>query len=585
MEHSFLFNAIVYLSAAVIAVPLSKRLGLGSILGYLIAGSILGPWGLSLVRDVEGSMHFGELGVVFLMFLIGLELQLSRVWEMRRAVFGMGAAQMGLTSLIIALLGIAVGLSPVPAVVVGIGLSLSSTAFALQLLAERNELKSAFGQLAFAILLFQDVAVAPLLAILPLLSERATATNVASPVVIAATILAIVFGGRYLLRPILRAMAWTHAREIFTAASLLLVLGIAAVMQAIGLSMALGAFLAGVLLADSEYRHELEADLEPFKGLLLGLFFISVGMSVDYGLLVSRPTTVVLGTVLLLVVKTIVLGIVGKLAKLNEPSTRALAVSISQGGEFAFVLFGIASASGLMDPTLASLLVLVVALSMALTPLLVKFNDKVLSPWRSPDPPPFDDIKNEQNPVIIAGYGRVGQIAARILRVKGIGFTALEHDPQHVEVVRRFGQRIYYGDASRLDLLEAAGAKHAKVFILAIDDVEASVRTAEAVRHHFGHLKIFARVRNREHAHQLLDLGIEANYRETLATSLELTKDVLLDLGFKPEHAAETIRRFREHDEQMLKEQHAVYKDEQALIDYSNRSTQLLSELFRTDKK
>ncbi len=580
----FLREALIYLTAAVFAVPVSKFLGLGSVLGYLAAGSLIGPWGLKFISDAKSTAHFGEFGVVFLLFVIGLELKPSRLWSLRRAVFGMGAAQVGLSASLFGLLASAYGLPPLTASVVGIGLSLSSTAFALQLLAERNQLNTPFGQTSFAILLFQDLAVIPLLAALPLLSKNSSGPSMAHPLIVVAVILAISFGGRYVLKPIFRAIAYARTKEIFTAASLLLVLGIAAVMQAIGLSMALGAFLAGVVLADSEYRHELEADIEPFKGLLLGLFFISVGMTVDYGLMQNQAGVVALGVFSLILFKMAILFGLGRVAKLGNESSINLAVTISQGGEFAFVLFAIGSDTGLLDGSTAALLVLIVTLSMAVTPLLILLHDRFLVPRLRPSKPPYDEIKNDQSPVLIAGYGRVGQIPARVLKVENFDFTALEHDPEHVSTVMKYGVKIYYGDASRVDLIEAAGAKNAKVFILAIDDMEASLRTAESVRRHFPHLKIFARARNREHVYKLMDLGVTQIYRETYATSLELARDVLKALNFTVEEAEETVRCFRAHDEKMLIEAHKIHKDEEALINFSKKSTEQLMELFQADR-
>lgn len=583
-EHSFLQEALVYLTAAVFAVPLSKFLGLGSVLGYLVAGSLIGPWGFGFIRDTQSTVHFAELGVVFLLFVIGLELKPSRLWALRKAVFGMGAGQVGATGLIFGLVASVAGLEPVAATIVGIGLSLSSTAFALQLMGERNQLSTPFGQTSFAILLFQDLAVIPLLAALPLLAKTTAGPAMASPVVIGSVILGIAFGGRYILKPIFRGIAYARTKEIFTAASLLLVLGIAALMNAIGLSAALGSFLAGVVLADSEYRHELEADIEPFKGLLLGLFFISVGMTVDYGLFANHTGMVIGGALGLIAVKMIVLYALGRVGKLGNESSINMAVTISQGGEFAFVLFGIGAEGGLIPSATSGLLVLIVTISMAITPLLLALHDRFLVPRLRPAKPPYEKVRDENNQVIIAGYGRVGQIPARILKLEEFDFTALEHDPEHVSTVLKYGVKIYYGDASRLDLLEAAGAKSAKVFILAIDDVEGSVRTAEMVRRHFPHLKIFARARNRQHAYRLIELGITLIYRETFGTSLEMARDVLKALDFTQEEADESVRCFRMHDERMLREAHKIHKDEQALINFSKKSTEELMELFRADR-
>ena len=582
--HNFLREALIYLTAAVFAVPISKFLGLGSVLGYLVAGSIIGPWGFRFISDAQSTVHFAELGVVFLLFVIGLELKPSRLWSLRRAVFGMGAGQVGLSGLIFGLMAYSMGTDPVASGIIGIGLSLSSTAFALQLMGERNQLSTPFGQTSFAILLFQDLAVIPLLAALPLLAKTSTGPVMASPLIIVGVILGIAFGGRYVLKPIFRGIAYARTKEIFTAASLLLVLGIAALMNAIGLSMALGAFLAGVVLADSEYRHELEADIEPFKGLLLGLFFISVGMTVDYGLLASQTFTVVAGAFLLIAVKMVVLYGLGRVGKLGNESSLNMAATISQGGEFAFVLFGIGAESGLIPTATSGLLVLIVTLSMAFTPLVLALHNRFLLPRLRPAKPPYDNVKDDHNQVIIAGYGRVGQIPARVLKLEDFDFTALEHDPEHVSTVLKYGVKIYYGDASRLDLLEAAGAKRAKVFILAIDDVEGSVRTAEIVRTHFPHLKIFARARNRSHAYRLIELGITLIYRETFATSLEMARDVLKALDFTQEEADESVRCFRVHDERMLMEAHKIHKDEQALINFSKKSAEELLDLFRGDR-
>ncbi len=580
-----LFETLIYLAAAVLSVPLSKALGLGSVVGYLMAGSAIGPWGLRLISDTKTANHVSEFGVVFLLFVIGLELKPSRLWSLRRAVFGLGAAQVIGTTALFTAVGLTLGLPFASAALVGIGLSLSSTAFAMQLLGERNQLSTPFGQTSFAILLFQDLAVIPLMAVLPLLApQTAGQSAMAHPLTVAAVILGIAFLGGRVLKPLFRIIARARTKEIFTAATLLLVLGIALLMQSIGLSMELGAFLAGVVLADSEYRHELEADIEPFKGLLLGLFFISVGMTVDYGLLGAKTGMVAAGVVGLIAIKAAVLIALGKIAKLGAESSLNMAATISQGGEFAFVLFALGVQFGLLDTSTSSLLILIVTLSMAVTPFLVSLNDKLVSPRLRPEKCPFDKVPMAENPVLIAGYGRMGQIPARVLKVKGFDFTALEHDPEHVSVVLKYGAKIYYGDASRLDLLEAAGAKHAKIFILAIDDVEASLRTAEIVRQHFPHLKIFARARNREHAHHLMDLGITSIYREVYATSLEMTRDVLKTLGLAPERAEETVHKFREHDEKMLVEAYGVHKNEQELINFSKRSTEQLLELFRGDQ-
>lgn len=587
---ALLAEAAIFLTAAVIAVPLFRRLKLGAVLGYLAAGIAVGPWGLGLVAEVDNVMHFAELGVVLLLFVIGLELQPSRLWVLRRSVFGLGSAQVAATAALIAAAALALGISWQAACVIGFGLAMSSTAFVLQVLAERNQLTARFGRSSFAILLFQDLAVIPLLAIIPLLGPAGSATRTGgnallSGVIALAVIGAVIVGGRLLLRPVLQVIARTRIQEIFTAAALLVVIGVALLMSGIGLSMSLGAFLAGVLLADSEFRHELEANIEPFKGLLLGLFFISVGMSVDLGLIASRPALVIAGVVGLMLIKALVLYAVGRAANHDAGSARSLAATLAQGGEFAFVLFNLAAANGVMERELVGLLVVVVSLSMAATPLAMALNDALARRLhRTTTAPAFDDIQaNEDSSVIIAGFGRVGQIVARILLVRRIGFTALDISAEQVETVRKFGRKVYFGDASRVELLSAARADRARLFVLAIDDVEASIRTAETVRRHFPELRILARARNRFHAYRLMDLGVELIERETLQSSLQLARGVLEQLGVPAWEAERTIERFRMHDAQTLQRQHAVYHDERRLIQTSREAAAELQGLFESD--
>jgi len=581
--HAFLFNLVAFLTAAVVAVPLFRRLGLGSVLGYLVAGSLLGPWGIGLIRDVKNTMGFAELGVVLLLFVIGLELKPSRLWVMRRAIFGMGGAQLGITTLILAAILYSLGQSVPAAFIAGLGLSLSSTAFALQILSEKNQLTTGYGRASFAILLFQDLAVIPLLGLIPLMGGGDASFT---PLSFAKVILAIgiiTVGGRYLLRPLFRMVASSRTREVFTAAALLVVVGTGVLMEVVGLSMALGTFLAGVLLADSEYRHQLEADLEPFKGLLLGLFFMAVGMSVDYGLILQRPLAI-LGIVLgFMAVKYAIVYGVARLAKFSDEAAKNMATVLPQGGEFAFVLFGVAVQAHVMPAELANLLIVSVTFSMVLSPVFIALNEKFVCPRANIVKETFDAVPSQNAPVIIAGFGRVGQIVGRILRVQNISFTALEHDSEQVEQIRRFGNEIFYGDASRLDLLEIAGAKQAKVFVLAIDDVAASIHTAKAVREHFPHLKIFARARNRQHVYELMTLGAHVINRETFASSLELSEELLVELGMSEEKAKLTILKFRGHDERVLIEQQKLYGDEVKLINYSKQAAQQLVGLFRSD--
>lgn len=584
---SLLYSTVLFLAAAVVAVPLSRRLGLGTVLGFLLAGVILGPWGLGFVREADEVLHFSELGVALLLFLIGLELQPARLWALRGPVFGWGAAQVMATTFVLMLVALAVGLNIVSASIVGLALALSSTAFALQLLGEKNQLGTAHGQTAFGILLFQDLAAIPMLAIIPLLSPTAadpTGTESLLAVLKAVAVIAsVVVGGRLLLPQFFRLAASTNTREILTAASLLVVVGTALLVQQAGLSMALGAFLAGVLLAESEYRHELEADIEPFKGLLMGLFFMAVGMSVDLGVILREPLTVVIVVVGLLAIKALLLYALGRAAKLDTSSSVDLALYISQGGEFAFVLFSVAASTQVLDRELVGLLIVAVSLSMAATPLLLALNEHVLKLGRREESPPFDRIDEPANPVIIAGFGRVGQVVARILRVKGIPFTGLEASYEQVDFVRKYGNKIYFGDASRLDLLRAARVGQAKVFVLAIDDVEVSIRTAQTVRQYFPKIKIYARARNRMHAYRLLDIGVDNVIRETFLSSTALTREVLQGLGLPATESEEAVLTFQRHDEALLRRQHAIYQDEAQLIASTKAGTQELQRLFEQD--
>ena len=585
---SFLHQALVFLAAAVVAVPLFKRLGLGSVLGYLTAGAVIGPWGAKLVTDVENILHVSELGVVLLLFVIGLELRPSRLWELRRSVFGMGGAQVLLTGALLSGVALVLGLTPGAAIIAGFGLSLSSTAFALQLLAERNQLTTGYGRLAFGILLLQDLAVIPLLAVLPLLGDGGAASpepGWLTGLKVMGVLVGVVLAGRYLMRPAFRAVASFHSQELFTATALLVVAGTASLVSAVGLSMALGAFLAGVLLAESEYRHELEADIEPFKGLLLGLFFIAVGMSVSLGLIVEKPLLIgglVVGLVLL---KGAVLYGLGRFSLKQDEPALSLGVVISQGGEFAFVLFSLAVSFRVMDRALADLLVVVVGLSMATTPLLYAVHERWVRPrfQKKAEARAFDVAPEEDTPVIIAGFGRVGQMVGRLLRVKRIGFTAIDASPEHIDFMKRFGSKIFYGDASRLDLLRAARADKAKVFVLAIDDIEASLRTAQVVKEHFPHLTLFARARNRVHAYRLLDMGIRRVTRETFAGSLEMGEEVLQAMGLTYSESHRALERLRDHDEELLRETAQYYKDEAKLVEMAAKARKELESLFEQD--
>jgi glutathione-regulated potassium-efflux system ancillary protein KefC/glutathione-regulated potassium-efflux system protein KefB len=575
----------IFLAATVVAVPLFRRFKLSAVLGYLAAGMVVGPWGLGLFEDVEAILHLSEFGVVMLLFVIGLELQPSRLWVLRIAVFLGGAAQVGVTT---ALLALAIHLlgQPWPAsIVIGFALSLSSTALILQVLAERGELNTRHGRSAFAILLFQDLAIMPALVLLPFLSGgTGDAMSWRQVVYPAVAIVATVGAGRYLLRPVLRIVANTRAQEAFTAAALLVVVGTALLFQASGLSMALGAFIAGVLLADSEYRHELEADIEPFKGLLLGLFFIAVGMSCNLGVLAEAPVRVVALTFTYLAVKAAAIWMAATLSRHDGPTARRLAVALAGGGEFAFVLFTLATRGRLIDPETADLLVIVVTASMIVAPLLIAAAGAIAKRFAPPAAAPtFDTIESEEPRVLIAGFGRFGQIVARVLRARRIRFTALEISQAQVDFVRRFGNKLYYGDATRLEMLRAAGADHADVLVLAIDDVDASVKTADMVRRHFPKLRVLARARNRQHAFRLMDAGVEEIWRETYASSLEVAEAALVALGTRRDAAEAQVRRFRTHDEATLREQASVRDDEEKLIATAQASARQLEKLFETD--
>lgn len=589
--HGFLADALVFLIAAVIAVPLFRRLGLGAVLGYLAAGVVIGPHVLGFISDPESVLTASEFGVVMLLFIIGLELSPARLWVMRRQVFGIGSLQVGISA---ALIGGAValwGLGWKASLVVGMGLALSSTAVGLQLLAERKALTADFGCIAFAILLFQDAIAIPLLALIPLLGEAKAAQQSAPGLDAVMTaigvILAIVIGGRYLLRPLFRVVARAKAVEVFTASALLVVVGAAFLVQQAGLSMALGAFLAGVLLAESEFRHELESHIEPFKGLLLGLFFMAVGMSIDLGVIVAEPGQVVIGTLALLALKFAVLFAVGRqAARLKAGAPLQLAAALSMGGEFAFVVFAEAGKAGLLAPAESSLLVVIVGMSMAATPLLLLAVDRHCRGLEASKAaaPAFDTIDDEHEPkVIIAGFGRMGQMIGRMLRAQHIPFTALENSPDQVELSRRFGNTLYFGDPSRPELLRAARADRAEILVLTTDDPEANIRTARMIKRLYPHLKVYARARNRQHAFRLMDLGLEGITRETFPAALEMTRSVLLALGQDAAVVESRLRTFREHDESLLREQHLVYDDEAALVQSSREAFADLERLFEAD--
>lgn len=577
---------IIFLGAALVMVPLLKRTGLASVIGYLATGVLLGPHVMGLISDTHEVLEFSEFGVVMLLFLIGLELQPSRLWVLRHSVFGLGGLQVLLTGLLFMGAGLLAGFSPAISFLVGFGLAMSSTAFVLQLLSEKNQLTSQHGRKAFAILLFQDLAVVPLLAAIPLLAGKSAAISWMDAGKIMLVAALFVISSRTLVRPAFRFIASAGAREMFTAAALFIVIGSAILTELLGVSMAMGAFAAGVLLADSEYRHELEASLQPFKGLLLGLFFIAVGMTADVALLAREPLAMIGLALLLMTLKFLLLMLIGRLSGADLHCNVHLGVALSQGGEFAFVLFTAAASGKLLPVALAEQLILVVTLSMALTPLAFVVLEKVVDPWlRRDERREFDTVPDHDTPVIIAGFGRFGQIVARVLRMHHIPFTALEADVRQVDFVRRFGNRVYYGNPANNELLRAAGAAKARIFVLAMDNVEDSMRTAESVRHYFPHIAVYARARDRAHAYRLMDLGVKVINRETYLSSLDMAEKVLAGLGLSAEKAASGVARFRQYDEELMTRQHAIYQDEASLMETTRQAMEELESLFESDEQ
>jgi len=596
------FQVFVYLLAAVISVPLAKRLGLGSVLGYLLAGIVIGPFGLRLVGSAHGDvMHIAEFGVVMMLFVIGLELRPAVLWKLRGPIVGLGGAQMLGTAGAVAVLATWLGLRWQMAVAVGFIVAMSSTAIVLQLLSEKDQMRTAGGKSAFAVLLFQDIAVLPILALLPLLATVAPtggadhAKNAISDLpgwqhalVVVAAIAAVILGGRYLLGPFFRYIAATHLREMFTVTALLLVVAIALLMQRVGLSPALGAFLAGVVLAESKYRHQLETDIEPFKGLLLGLFFISVGAGIDFAVIVDQPATIALLVVAVLALKFIVLLAVSRVSRL-EPSQRYLfAFALAQGGEFAFVLCSFATQGGVLVAQMANLLGVTIALTMAAAPLLMMINERFVQPrFRSvlPAREP-DEIEERDNPVILAGVGRFGHIVARLLVVNGFGTTVLDNDAEQVETLGRFGIKSFYGDATRLDLLHTAGAARARIFIIAIDNEEKALEVVDLVQENFPKLRILARATSRQHAYELLRKGVTDVYRETFGSAVDLSVHALGVLGLDGERARRAAQIFREHDEASVREMAQVQNgDDAAYVSLARLHIENLERALASDRE
>ena len=593
----FLLGAFVYLAAAVVAAPLAARLGLGSVLGYLAAGVLIGPAILGLVgSEGQDVMHFAEFGVIVMLFLVGLELQPSKLWSLRKPILGLGGLQVAGTSASIALAAYALGVDWKAALATGLILAMSSTAIVIQSLKERGQLKTAAGQSSFSVLLFQDVSVIPMLALLPLLAVHQSADQESSSLIAAlpawlqtlsvlAAVSAIVLAGRYLMRPLFRFVAQSGIREIFVAFALLIVVGITLMMQFVGLSAALGTFLAGVVLAESEYRHELEMDLDPFKGLLLAVFFMAVGAGIDFNLLRANPTQIlslVLGFVLL---KLVVLYVIARIFRMNGPDSAHFAFSLAQGGEFAFVLISVCLGLGLLAVNQAALLVAIVAMSMGLAPLLMIANERFIQPLfaRGGQIRPADVI-DESARVIIAGHGRFGMTVGRLLQGKGYKAVVLDHDAEQIDVLRRFGFKLFYGDASRVDLLEAAGARAAEILVIAVDEREKISEIIATAKKNFPHLRIFSRAFDRVHAYEIISAGVNDVYREVFASSLDMAEHVLVALGQKPAEAHRTAKAFKELDEKVVREQARHVGDSEKMVDIIRNSRAELSRILAGDR-
>ncbi|HET6388009.1 monovalent cation:proton antiporter-2 (CPA2) family protein [Hyphomicrobium sp.] len=586
-----LHELAILLAALALAAPLARWLGIAAVLGYLIAGVVLGPYGVGRLfneHDAKQVLDFAEFGVVLLLFLIGLELRPKRLWSMRQAIFGIGTMQVAITSVALGLLCILFfGTQWQPSLFAGAALALSSTAFALQVLEENNELSTRHGRLGFSVLLFQDLAAIPLIALAPYFAvsaaKAAPSIDYIAFVKGLAIIVLVIVVGRYVLDAFLRLVARSRVKEAMTAAALLTVVGITLIMETVGLPASLGAFIAGALLAESSYRHELEADIAPFEGLLLGIFFTAVGMSLNLGLILAEPVLILALTASLILVKAVILFLLGRWQGLEAGPSRRLAFALSQGGEFAFVLLSVGQAAGVLGSKPSQILAVVITLSMAMTPILLLLDSR-LSKKAKPHSRPFDTLPEKDGHVVIAGFGRFGQITARILRAKGIPFTALDISVEQVDFVKRFGSKAFFGDASRPEVLEAAQTGKARAFVLAIDDVEASMRAAEYVKTHYPHVPIYARARDRMHAYRLLDLGVTALQRETFAASLDLTRSLMLGLGYSERVATRIVTTFKEHDERRLNEDYKLSSDVEKLLERARTSQAMLEKLFREDE-
>lgn len=581
LESDFLQSSVVFLAAAVVAVPIAQRMGLGSVLGYLLAGVAIGPWGLGLISDVEAILHFAELGVVLLLFLIGLELNPRKLWQMRGPILGMGGAQVVVTTAVLSTIVHLLGLSWQTSLVIGMGLALSSTAIALRVIEEQGLDGTETGQSGFAVLLFQDIAVIPMLAILPVLAGN-TAGDWLDALWMLGGVLALLVGGHFLLRPLFRYVVLSGVRELFTIAALLLVIGIALAMKQLGLSMALGTFLAGVLLAESEYRHELEIAIEPFKGLLLGLFFIAVGMAVNLGLLIAEPLSILLAVVALVVIKGLLLYFLARAAGIRAKARSRMAAILSQGGEFAFVIFTAAATQGLLSREYTGFLLVVVSLSMVTTPLLLIAQQHWFARTLNPaeDSRVRSDVVDKQPRVIIAGFGRFGQIVGRLMYANKIKVTILESDASQIHLLRKYGYKVFYGDATQVDLLRAAGAESAEAMIICTDSPDEIMSIIALCQQHFPHLKLLARARSRVEAYQLLSHGVDRYSRETFLGALDLGRQALVELGMHPYQAKRAEAYFRKLDNAMLKELLPQHNEDKQLAQRAKEARKELEEIF-----
>ncbi|MEZ9481722.1 glutathione-regulated potassium-efflux system protein KefB [Vibrio splendidus] len=581
LTNDFLQSSVIFLAAAVVAVPIAQRAGLGSVLGYLLAGVAIGPWGLGLISDVEAILHFSEFGVVLLLFLIGLELNPKKLWQMRAPILGLGGAQVLITTLIITAIACLFGLTWQTSLVIGMGLALSSTAIALRVIEERELSGKEAGQSGFAVLLFQDIAVIPMLAMLPLLAGN-TGGSWADMLWMLGGVIGLLVGGHFLLRPLFRYVVMSGVRELFTVAALLLVIGIAVIMQQIGLSMALGTFLAGVLLAESEYRHELEIAIDPFKGLLLGLFFISVGMAVNLGLLAESPFAILIAVSSLVVLKGLVLYALARIFGTQTKARSRMAMILSQGGEFAFVIFTAASAQGILSGDQVSFLLVVVSLSMVTTPLMLKLQDRFFARQLNQisESAMSSDVVDRSPRVIIAGFGRFGQIIGRLMYANKIRITVLESDASQIHILRKFGYKVFYGDSTHLELLRAAGADKAEAIVLCTDSPDEIMKTVDLCKQHFPQLKIFARARSRVEAYQLLNHGVSNYSRETFLGALDLGRQTLTELGMHPYKAKRAEAHFRKLDNGMLKELLPQHNEDAELAQRAKEARKELEEIF-----